>query len=133
MKRRDNGQGYEDYLIGLAKASGIETPARQDLARIDRKRPKKGSNEDWRSPTDTDAQIMKMKDGRTHLAHKQEHAVDMDTGAVLGVTLAGGAAHAAGRRPRRRGRREAADLAALQSLTAAPPRPRVLAGRRAGH
>lgn len=89
--RRDDGQSYEDYLIGLAKASGIETPTRQDLARIDRKRPKKGSNDDWRSPTDPDAQIMKMKDGRTHLAHKQEHAVDMDTGAVLGVTIAGGA------------------------------------------
>lgn len=89
--RRDDGQSYEDYLIGLAKASGIETPSRQDLARIDRKRPKKGSNDDWRSPTDPDAQIMKMKDGRTHLAHKQEHAVDMDTGAVLGVTIAGGA------------------------------------------
>jgi transposase len=89
--RRDDGQSYEDYLIGLAKASGIETPTRQDLARIDRKRPKKCSNDDWRSPTDPDAQIMKMKDGRTHLAHKQEHAVDMDTGAVLGVTIAGGA------------------------------------------
>lgn len=89
--RRDDGQSYEDYLIGLAEASGIETPTRQDLARIDRKRPKKGSNEDWRSPSDPDAQIMKMKDGRTHLAHKQEHAVDMDTGAVLGVTIAGGA------------------------------------------
>jgi|SRR5574338_391228 transposase len=89
--RREDGQSYEDYLIGLAKASGIETPTRQDLARIDRRRPKKGSNDDWRSPSDPDAQIMKMKDGRTHLAHKQEQAVDMDTGAVLGVTIAGGA------------------------------------------
>lgn len=89
--RRDDGQGYQEYLVGLAKAEGIETPTREDLARIDRKRPKKGSNEDWESPTDPDAQIMKMKDGRTHLAHKQEHAVDLDTGAVVGVTLAGGA------------------------------------------
>ncbi len=76
---------------GLAKASGIATPTRQGLARIDRKRPKKGSNDDWRSPTDPDAQIMKMKDARTRFAHKQEQAVDMDTGAVLGVTIAGGA------------------------------------------
>jgi transposase len=89
--RREDGQSYEDYLIGLAKASGIETPTRQDLARLDRKRPKKGSNDDWRSPSDPDAQIMKMKDGRTHLAHKQEQAVDMETGAVLAVTIAGGA------------------------------------------
>jgi len=28
-----------------------------------------------------------MKDGRTHLAHKAEHAVDLKTGAVLAVTL----------------------------------------------
>src|SRR5690606_23835307 len=58
-----------------------------DLARLDRKRPKKGSNQDWRSPSDPDARITKMKDGRTHLAHKAEHAVDMDTGAVVAVTL----------------------------------------------
>ena len=91
--RRLDGQAYQDYLTGLAKASGIETPTRQDLAKLDRKRPKKGSNEEWKHPLDPDAQITKMKDGSTHLAHKQEHAVDMDTGAILGVTLHGGAKH----------------------------------------
>jgi transposase len=91
--RRDDGQGYQDYLTELAKASGIETPTRQDLAKLDRKRPKKGSNADWVHPGDPEAQITKMKDGSTHLAHKQEHAVDMDTGAILGVTLHGGAKH----------------------------------------
>lgn len=91
--RRDDGQRYEDYLTGLAQASGIETPTRQDLAKLDRKRPKKGSNEDWVHPHEPDAQISKMKDGSTHLAHKQEHGVDMDTGAILGVTLHGGAEH----------------------------------------
>lgn len=91
--RRDDGQGYSDYLTDLAKASGIETPTRQDLAKIDRKRPKKGSNKDWVHPHDPQAEIMKMKDGRTHLAHKQEHAVDMETGAIVAVTIAGGAAH----------------------------------------
>jgi len=70
----------------LAKASGIETPTRADLATLDRKRPKKGSNDDWMNPNDPDAKITKMKDGRTHLAHKAEHAVDLETGAVLGVT-----------------------------------------------
>ena len=89
--RRDDGQSYEDYLTELAKASGVETPTRQDLARIDRKRPKKGSNEDWVNPHEPDADITKMKDGSTHLAHKQEHAVDLETGAVVGVTLSGGA------------------------------------------
>src|ERR1700733_5407113 len=85
--RRDNGQGYEEFLKGLAKESGIETPTREQLAKLDRKRKKKGNNDDWKNPHDPDAQITKMKDGRTHLAHKAEHAVDLDTGAVLAVTL----------------------------------------------
>ena len=85
--RRDNGASYEEFLTGLAKQSGIETPSREELARIDRKRKKKTSNEDWESPADRDARIAKMKDGTTHLAHKAEHAVDMETGAVLAVTL----------------------------------------------
>jgi transposase len=78
---RDTGESYEAFLIGLAKASGLDTPTREDLARLDRKRPNEGSNEDWTRPHDPDARIAKMKDGRTHLAHKAEHAVDLDTGA----------------------------------------------------
>jgi transposase len=85
--RRDDGATYDEYLTGLAKESGIETPTREDLAKIDKKREKKGSNDDWTHPHDPDARIVKMKDGRTHLAHKSEHAVDMDTGAVIGVTV----------------------------------------------
>jgi hypothetical protein len=85
--RRDNGQGYEAFLTELAKKSGIATPTREDLAGIDRKRKKKGSNQEWESATDPDARITKMKDGSTHMAHKAEHAVDMETGAVMAVTL----------------------------------------------
>jgi transposase len=85
--RRDTGESYEEFLTGLAKASGIETPTREDLARLDRKRKKRTSNKDWKSPTDQDARVAKMKDGSTHLAHKAEHAVDLDTGAVVAVTL----------------------------------------------
>ena len=85
--RRDSGEAYNDFLTGLAKESGIETPTRADLAKLDRKRPKKGSNKKWEHPHDPDARITKMKDGRTHLAHKVEHAVDMKTGAVLAVTV----------------------------------------------
>ena len=85
--RRDTGASYEEFLRGLAKASGITTPTREDLARLDRKRKKRTSNKEWKSPADEDARIAKMKDGRTHLAHKAEHAVDLDTGAVLAVTL----------------------------------------------
>lgn len=85
--RRDTGESYQEFLVGLAKASGIETPTREDLVRLDRKRAKKGSNQDWLNPHDPDAKITKMKDGRTHLAHKAEHAVDMETGAVVTVAL----------------------------------------------
>ena len=85
--RRDTGEGYQAFLTQLAVTSGIATPTRADLARIDRRRKKKGSNDDWTSPADPDAKITKMKDGRTHLAHKAEHAVDLDTGAVVAVTV----------------------------------------------
>lgn len=85
--RRDSGEGYAEFLTRLAKASGIETPSREDLAKFDRGREKKTSNEEWEHPDDPDARITKMKDGRTHLAHKAEHAVDLETGAVLAVTL----------------------------------------------
>jgi transposase len=85
--RRDNGESYEDFLRGQAKESGIATPTREDLARFDCTRKNKASNQDWVNPHDLDARITKMKDGRTHLAHKAEHAVDLKTGAVLGVTL----------------------------------------------
>src|SRR3989337_2295612 len=85
--RRDSGESYHDFLTQLAQASGIETPTRADLAKLDRKRKKKGSNQDWTHPHDPDARIAKMKDGRTHLAHKTEHAVDLETSAIVAVTL----------------------------------------------
>jgi transposase len=88
--RRDTGEGYEDFLRRLAQESGIETPTREQLAKLDRKRAKKGSNEDWVNPHDPEAGITKMKDGRTHLAYKAEHAVDLETGAVVAVTVAAG-------------------------------------------
>ena len=85
--RRDSGEGYDEFLTGLAKASGIETPTREDLAKLDRTRKNKASNKDWEHPHDPDARITKMKDGRTHLAHKVEHAVDMDSQAIVAVTV----------------------------------------------
>ena len=87
IRRRDDGRKYEEYLKDLAKAEGLENPTREQLARRDRKRKKKGSNREWMSPADPDARITKMKDGRTHLAHKTEHAVDLSSGAVVAVTL----------------------------------------------
>ncbi len=85
--RRDTGEAYEAWLTRLAEASGIATPTRAELARFDRKRKKKGSNDDCTHPHDPDAKITKMKDGRTHLAHTAEHAVDLATGAIVGVTV----------------------------------------------
>jgi transposase len=85
--RRDSGQKYEEYLKELARAAGMENPTREELARFDRRRKKKGSNQEWKHPKDPDARITKMKDGRTHLAHKAEHAVDLRSGAVLAVTV----------------------------------------------
>ena len=85
--RRDAGTGYEEWLEQVARASGIETPTRQDLAKLDRKRPRKGSNEDWVHPHDPEARIAKTKKGTTRLAHKLEHAVDMETGVVVGMTV----------------------------------------------
>ncbi|MDA1094731.1 MAG: transposase [Acidobacteria bacterium] len=85
--RRETGEAYDAWLTRLAEASGITTPTRAELARFDRTRKKKGSNDDWTHPHDPDAKIAKMKDGRTHLAHKAEHAVDLETGAIVGVTV----------------------------------------------
>ena len=86
--RRDTGEGYRGMLERLAQESGIETPTAEDLARLDRKRKgKKLSNQDWVSRSDPEAKIAKMKDGTTHLAYKPEHAVDLDTGAVVAAEL----------------------------------------------
>ena len=87
--RREGGATYEEFLKELAAEAGMETPTREQLAQMDRKRKKRMSNEEWVNPHDPDAPIAKMKDGSTHLAHKAEHAVDMETGAVVAVTLQG--------------------------------------------
>ena len=88
IERRDTGESYEAFVRSLAEASGVETPTRADLARFDRSRKnKKTSNKEWKSPQDPDAKIAKMKDGRTHLAHKAEHGVDLETGAIVSVTV----------------------------------------------
>jgi transposase len=87
--RRNTGESYQEFLTQLAEASGIKTPTRAALARLDRTRKKKGANKDWTHPHDPDARITKMKDGRTHLAHKAEHAVALDTGAIVAITVQG--------------------------------------------
>jgi transposase len=85
--RRDNGASYDEHVAALMKADGIEEPTPAQRQRFDRKRRKSLSNRDWVNPHDPEARITKMKDGRTHLAYKAEHAVDLDTGAVVAVTV----------------------------------------------
>jgi transposase len=89
--RRDTGESYSEYLKHLAEAEGIDAQGAAALLRMDRKRRKKTSNEDWESPSDGEAEITKLKDGRTALAYKAENAVDMETGAIVAVTTHGGA------------------------------------------
>ena len=90
--RRDTGESYMAYLKRLAEAEGVDAKGAAALLRMDRKRKKKTSNEDWKSPSDDEAEITKLKDGRTALAFKAENAVDMETGAIVAVTTHGGAA-----------------------------------------
>lgn len=87
--RRDTGESYQQFLTRLAAASGLKTPTREALARLDRRRKKRTSNAEWVAPSDPDAKVTQMKDGRTHLAHTVEHAVDLETGALVAVTLHG--------------------------------------------
>ena len=81
--RRDTGDDWKEYVRKLMAEEGIEDPTDEDIRKFDKKRKKKVSNKEWMSPTDSDARIMKMKDGRTHLAYKTEHAIDVDTDIVL--------------------------------------------------
>src|SRR6266550_1244617 len=90
--RRDTGESYMTYLKRLAEAEGVEVKDAAALLRRDRKRKKKASNEDWKCPSDEEAEITKLKDGRTALAYKAENAVDMETGAIVAVTSHSGAA-----------------------------------------
>ncbi len=88
--RRDTGESYQEFLTRLAQASGIKTPTREELARLDRTPEEEGRRtRTGRIRHDPDAKITKMKDGRTHLAHKAEHAVDLETGALVAVTVQG--------------------------------------------
>src|SRR5258708_3011386 len=90
--RRDTGESYTAYLKRLAIAEGVDPEDAAALRRMDRKRKKKMPNEDWENPNDAEAEITRLKDGRTALAYKAENAVDMETGAILAVTTHGGAA-----------------------------------------
>jgi len=86
--RRDSGEDWKEYVGRLAKEAGLENLTDEELRRFDRKRKgKKCSNDDWRSPSDPDARIAKMKNGDTHLAYKAEHALDLETTMVVAAEI----------------------------------------------
>ena len=86
--RKDTGEDYQAYLRRLAKDAGMDNPTDEELIRFDRKRKGKTTpNTDWESATDGASRIAKMKDGRTHLAYKAEHAVDLDSGLVFAAGI----------------------------------------------
>lgn len=86
--RKDTNQSYKEYLKELAVAEGIESPTEEDCRRMDKKRKgRKTSNKEWKSTTDEDARIAKIKDGRTRLAYKPEHVVDLESGAIVAVEM----------------------------------------------
>ncbi len=85
--RRDDGASYDEHVRQLMAAEDIEEPTPAQQQRFDRRRKKSLSNRDSVNPHDPEARIKKMKDGRTHLAYKAEHVVDLETGAVAAVTV----------------------------------------------
>jgi len=88
IRRKIDGKRYEAYLKAVAKRSGLEEPTKEELSRFDRNRPNKScSNKEWENPNDTDAKVTKMKDGRTHLAYKVEHSMDLETGAMVSAVI----------------------------------------------
>ena len=86
--RRDTKESYPEFIKRLAEESGMENPTEEDARRFDRSRKgKKTSNKEWKSTTDSAARIAKLKDGRTRMAYKSEHVVDLETGAIVGVAV----------------------------------------------
>ena len=88
IRRRNSGEGYREMLARMAADSGIATPSAAELKQFDRARKgKRLSNAEWASPTDPEARITRLQDGRTRLAYKPEHAVDLDTGAIVAAEI----------------------------------------------
>jgi transposase len=85
--RRESGEGWKQYIKRLAQEAGIENPSEEDARRLDRKRKKRVSNQDWESKTDPASRITKMKDGRTHLGYKAEHVIDLKSEVVVAATI----------------------------------------------
>ena len=87
LVRRDTGEDWKTYVRGLMAAEGIEDPTDEELRRFDKKRKKKTSNREWVSSTDPQSRVTKMKDGRTHLAYKAEHAQEVQSELLVAAVV----------------------------------------------
>jgi len=90
--RKDTGEDWKEYVTRLMREDGAieseQEPTDDEVRRYDKKRKNKTvSNAEWESSTDGDARIAKMKDGRTHLAYKAEHVVDLTSDLVLSAAI----------------------------------------------
>ena len=90
--RRDTGEDWQEYVTRLMKEEGVlekdAQPTDEEVRRFDRKRKnKKVSNDEWVSESDPESRITQMKDGRTHLAYKAEHVVDLKADLVLAAEI----------------------------------------------
>jgi hypothetical protein len=89
--RRDTGASWSQYIRQLAEAEWIANPTEEDARRLDRRRRgKRVSNKDWASTSDPESRITKMKDGRTHLAYKAEHVIDLDSEVIVAAQIYAG-------------------------------------------
>jgi transposase len=85
--RRDTGESWRQYIRRLATEDGVAEPTDEDARRLDRRRKKRVSNADWQSGSDPASRITKMKDGRTHLAYKAEHVIDLESEVIVAAQI----------------------------------------------
>lgn len=90
--RQDTGEDWKQYVTRLMQEEGAiaadEEPSDEEVRRYDKRRKnKKVSNDEWVSSTDPESRIAQMKDGRTHLAYKAEHVVDLESDMVLAAEI----------------------------------------------
>src|SRR6185437_8382060 len=90
--RKDTGEDWRAYVVRLMREEGLieveREPTDEEVRRYDKGRKnKRVSNDEWQSSTDPDSRIAKMKDGRTHLAYKAEHVIDLENELVVAAEI----------------------------------------------
>jgi len=90
--RRDTGEDWKQFVTRLMREEGViekdDEPSDEEVRRFDQKRKnKRVSNDEWVSPNDPESRIAQMKDGRTHLAYKAEHVVDLKSDVILAAEI----------------------------------------------